>query len=87
MCDMRYTGNMSKHDFADLIREIRKRSGLTQQEFADRVGCGRPLQGQIERGIKPSPDYTWAIIERFGLNELEAASLWRAGARAQGWQV
>ncbi|WMJ74669.1 LexA family transcriptional regulator [Cytophagaceae bacterium ABcell3] len=44
------------------IRFLRVQAGLTQQQFADKIGLGRPLIGQLETGrVVP----TLAHLERF----------------------
>jgi len=43
-------------DMAPLVREIRKRLGLTQEKFAARLGVTFPTINRWENGrVKPSP--------------------------------
>lgn len=43
-------------DFAPLVRELRKRLGLTQEKFAARLGVTFPTINRWENGrVKPSP--------------------------------
>lgn len=38
------------------IREIRKKLGFTQQEFAKEFGFSRSFMGQLERNERPLPE-------------------------------
>lgn len=47
---------MALLDIADLIRELRRRQGLTQEQFAARLGVTCPTVNRWEnRRAKPSP--------------------------------
>lgn len=46
---------MSALDFATLLRRYRRRSGLTQEELAERAGLSLAAVGLLERGITLSP--------------------------------
>lgn len=49
------------------IRDRRIRSGQTQEEFAGRIGVGRSMVAQIERGSKiPSMVLGWNIAKVLG---------------------
>ena len=41
---------VSREEIGRRIRDIRKRAGLTQQEFADRVGCHKNQVSNVESG-------------------------------------
>ena len=43
--------------FADRLRALRKKSGLTQDEFSKQTGIGRSAVGMYESG-KREPNYT-----------------------------
>lgn len=47
-------------DIGRLIREDRKRRGLSQQAFADRVGVGRRFLSELENG-KPTLEFDRVI--------------------------
>lgn len=57
--------------FGDRIKEIRKREGLTQQKFADRIGTKQNTVAQYEigRNIPIDPVIT-AICREFNVNEV-----------------
>lgn len=40
-------------DRGDRIADLRKKHGWSQDEFADRVGIGRPAMSNIENGSDP----------------------------------
>ena len=43
-------------EISDLVREVRQRLGLTQEQFASRLGVTFPTVNRWERGrTKPSP--------------------------------
>lgn len=44
---------MSVYDRGDRIADLRKKHGWSQDEFADRVGIGRPAMSNIENGSDP----------------------------------
>ena len=45
-----------QRDLAPLVRELRKRLGLTQEKFAARLGVTFPTINRWENGrVKPSP--------------------------------
>lgn len=41
---------MANNHEPEAVRYARRRSGLTQTELAERVGCGQPLISDIESG-------------------------------------
>ncbi|MFQ5684906.1 MAG: helix-turn-helix domain-containing protein [Candidatus Binatia bacterium] len=43
------------------VRELRQRKGLSQEEFADRVGIDRTYISGIERGVR---NPTIAVLQR-----------------------
>lgn len=54
----------------DRIRELRKALGLTQQEFADRIGIKRNTVANYETGRNDPVDSVCALIVReFNVNE------------------
>ena len=42
-------------DFGQLLRGYRGRSGLTQQELAERAGLSVTAISELERGVHPTP--------------------------------
>lgn len=57
-----YRSRMSKPESpGEWVRRVRRAAKLTQQEFADRIGIGRPQVGNWERGAG-APE--WASVEK-----------------------
>lgn len=53
----------------DRIKAIRKRSGLTQTEFADRIGATRPMIASYEGGaVIPSESILMLISKQFSVS-------------------
>ena len=53
----------------DRIKAIRKRSGLTQTEFADRIGATRPMIASYEGGaVIPSESILMLISKQFSIS-------------------
>lgn len=58
-------------EIADRIKDIRKQMGLTQQQFADRLGVKRNTVAQWELNINAVTDQTAkAICREFGVDEI-----------------
>ena len=51
-------------EFAKNLKRERENIGLTQAEFADRIGVEQPTVAQYERGIKQPAFLTIVNIER-----------------------
>ena len=51
------------------IRQVRKDNGLTQDEFASRLGLKRNSIAMIEAGRATSDQTIFAICREFGVNE------------------
>ena len=52
------------------IKEVRKKAGLTQQEFADRLGISRSNIGNYESGSRAPIDAAIKLIcSKFAVNE------------------
>lgn len=51
------------------IRQVRKDNGLTQDEFASRLGLKRNSVAMIEAGRATSDQTIFAICREFGVNE------------------
>lgn len=68
-----------------MIRERRRSLGLTLQQVADRVGCGRAYLSMIETGARPTPgEALLDALERvLGVErgQLVAAARWEATPR------
>ncbi len=43
-------------DFAKRLKGCREHAGYTQEQLAEKIGVGRPLITQYERGTKPASD-------------------------------
>jgi transcriptional regulator with XRE-family HTH domain len=50
--------------FGERVRELRKRSGFSQEEFAERCGLDRTYVGGIERGERNLSLRNIAVIAR-----------------------
>ena len=48
-------------DAANLLREARRRAGLSQRELAKRAGTAQSVVARIERGLR---DPSWQTLER-----------------------
>jgi transcriptional regulator with XRE-family HTH domain len=64
---------MSKDQFAkivgEVLREVREERGISQEEFADKVGMHRTYIGMIERGKRNITVFTLIkISESFDIN-------------------
>lgn len=58
-------------DIAERIKELRKKAGLTQQQFADRLGVKRNTVAQWELNINAVTDQmVKSICREFNVNEL-----------------
>ena len=59
-------------EISDLVREVRQRLGLTQEQFASRLGVTFPTVNRWERGrTKPSPmaqKLLIKVVEQIGEN-------------------
>lgn len=44
------------------IKELREQTGLTQQQFAARIGLSAQGMSNIERGLKPPASNTFILI-------------------------
>jgi transcriptional regulator with XRE-family HTH domain len=61
---------------ADLIFEARRRAGVSQAEFARRVGVSRPTLNAYERGRRePGVDALERLLEAAGLRLVTAPAL------------
>ncbi|ALP99778.1 XRE family transcriptional regulator [Salmonella enterica subsp. enterica serovar Typhimurium] len=51
------------------IRELRRETGLSQEDFADKCGIDRSYMSGIERGVRnPTLEILWAISGGLGLD-------------------
>jgi predicted ATPase/transcriptional regulator with XRE-family HTH domain len=75
--------------FADLLRRFRRRSGLTQEELAERAGLSPSAVSQLERGLTQAPhkDTVQFLITALDLSTDDAASLAQAARRLRSITV
>jgi predicted ATPase/transcriptional regulator with XRE-family HTH domain len=75
--------------FAELLRTLRVRAALTQEELAERSGLTPHAISALERGARtrPYPHTVRALGEALGLSEAEQAELHAAVPRRQGGAV
>src|SRR5215831_3748385 len=58
--------------FGTWLRQRRRALDLTQQAFANQVGCARITLRRIEAdALKPSKELALILLEKFGIPELE----------------
>lgn len=51
------------------IRKLRRETGLSQEDFADKCGIDRSYMSGIERGVRnPTLEILWAISGGLGLD-------------------
>lgn len=56
-------------DLAEFVRSIRLKNGLSQKEFADKIGASQTAVSYWESGKRQiGIDQIWKIAEVFGLN-------------------
>ena len=75
--------------FADLLRRFRRRSGLTQEELAERAGISPSAISQLERGlvVAPHKDTVQLLITALELTADDAAILAQAARRLRSTTV
>ena len=60
---------VDKEKMGERIKNVRKRSGLTQEEFADRIGFHKNQVHYVEVGKSyPSDDFLWKVSSRFNIS-------------------
>jgi transcriptional regulator with XRE-family HTH domain len=60
---------VDKEKMGERIKIVRKRSGLTQEEFADRIGFHKNQVHYVEVGKSyPSDDFLWKVSSRFNIS-------------------
>src|SRR5215510_16054352 len=58
--------------FGEWLRQKRRMRDLTQQEFADQVGCARITLRRLESGaLKPSKELASILIGKLGVPQAE----------------
>jgi tetratricopeptide (TPR) repeat protein/DNA-binding XRE family transcriptional regulator len=89
--DAEQTNGDRGQSFCDLLRELRGKAGLTQEDLADRSGLSLDAIGLLERGVRQNPRATTValISDALGLSDaqraaLAAAARLRARARTPG---
>ncbi|SOE03545.1 ATP-binding protein [Blastococcus haudaquaticus] len=73
-------------EFAELLRRVRERAALTQEELAARAGLTGKAVGALERGERrrPYPHTLRALADALGLDDDERAALSAAARPAPG---
>ena len=73
--------------FADLLRRFRRRSGLTQEDLAERAGLSSSAISQLERGLTHAPhkDTVQLLTTALELPADDAALLARAARRLRAY--
>lgn len=69
--------NGTAEPFGVLLRRLRERAGLTQQELAERAGLTPHAVSPLERGTRtrPYPHTVRSLAEAFGASDAERAAL------------
>ncbi|OGK23182.1 hypothetical protein A2954_00500 [Candidatus Roizmanbacteria bacterium RIFCSPLOWO2_01_FULL_37_12] len=58
--------------FAERVKTLRKKTGISQEKFADNVGIHRTYLGRIETGRSNPPVFTvYKILKALGIKNLE----------------
>ena len=66
LAEQREVGTVSKSGIAARVREVRKKEGLTQAEFAQRIGCHKNQVSNVESGkYIPSDRFLAAVSREF----------------------
>jgi DNA-binding XRE family transcriptional regulator len=69
-------GKTALQSFANKLRELRKRAGLTQQEFAEAAFCSPDHITKMERGVRlPSSHMLRLMLQTFKEHGIEQGSL------------
>ncbi|OGK09303.1 hypothetical protein A2767_03650 [Candidatus Roizmanbacteria bacterium RIFCSPHIGHO2_01_FULL_35_10] len=62
--------------FGQRVKFLRRQTGLSQEQFADKVGIHRTYMGRIEQGKSNTPIFTiYRIVKACGLKSSEFLSL------------
>ncbi len=61
--------------FKDSFYKLRKAKGLSQQQFADKIGISRVTLSSIERGTEPSFDTVNKTCEAFDISKNDLLAL------------
>ena len=72
--------------FGDLLRDLRERAGLTQEELAERAGLTPHAVSALERGARtrPYPHTVRSLAEALGVSEAERTALVASVPRRRG---
>jgi len=83
--------NAMPHEYADILRDARRRAGLSQRELAKRAGTSQAVISAYENGQRePGVNQFQKVIAAtgFGLRlTLDAAPLVRAPSALRPWQL
>ncbi|MGN0106738.1 MAG: helix-turn-helix domain-containing protein [Hominilimicola sp.] len=60
---------MTKLEIADILKRIRKNSGMTQQQLADRMGKSQQIIGHWETGYsQPDMSTLFDLFDLYGIS-------------------
>lgn len=63
---LNYTGGTKMVDFGTMLKELRRRTGITQKELADKLGLSKAAVSYYEQSLRsPSPEILIKIAEVF----------------------
>lgn len=69
-------------DVRDRLFQVRQENGLSQADFAKKIGIAQTSYSQIERGVNPVQDrYILLVCNQFGVNET-----WLRTGEGDMWQ-
>lgn len=71
--------------FAEVMRELRLRRGLRQDELAERLGCGQKYVSALEVSTKgpPAAEFVERLVVALSLDDQERAEMRAALARSR----
>lgn len=50
---LNYTGGTKMVDFGTMLKELRRRNGITQKELADKLGLSKAAVSYYEQSLRP----------------------------------
>ena len=74
------------HSFPDLVRNLREQSGLSQRDFAKKLGVSSGYVGQWEMGIsQPADDMLLKLCTDFQIEDVEHVRRLAFAQRSPAW--